>query len=91
MQFDRIWDNAKDGIDQDNQGNDQRPKQIERPVWVEAVLKDADGYITEPFLFTLKRRAYRDSYSSKGADGDRGAEAFQAGAPADVRRAVPAV
>ena len=63
LQFDRIWDNAKDGIDQDNQGNDQRPKQIERPVWVEAVLKDADGYITEPFLFTLKRRAYRDSYS----------------------------
>ncbi|MGC6587756.1 extracellular solute-binding protein [Paenibacillus sp. Dod16] len=55
LQFDRIWDNAKDGIDQDNQGNDLRPKQIERPVWVEAVLKDADGYITEPFLFYFEK------------------------------------
>lgn len=55
LQFDRIWDNTKDGIDQDNQGNDLRPKQIERPAWTRSVLQDADGYITEPLLFTLRR------------------------------------
>ena len=88
LQFDRIWDNAKDGIDQDNQGNDQRPKQIERPVWVEAVLKDADGYITEPFLFTLKRRAYRDSYAREPMV--IGELKLFKQERADVRRAVPA-
>lgn len=51
LQFDRIWGNAKDSVDRDNQGNDLRPRQIEHPAWIEAVLKDADGYETEPFLF----------------------------------------
>ncbi|MFD1174904.1 extracellular solute-binding protein [Paenibacillus puldeungensis] len=53
LQFDRIWDNEKPKIEQDNQGNDLRPKQVERPVWREAILKDSGGYVTEPFGFYL--------------------------------------
>lgn len=51
LQFDRIWDNAKPEIERDNQGNELRPKQVERPAWRETVFKDSDGYVTEPFRF----------------------------------------
>lgn len=51
LQFDRIWDNEKTKIEQDNQGNDLRPKQVERPAWREVTLKDSNGYVTEPFQF----------------------------------------
>lgn len=51
LQFDRIWDNEKPDIERDNQGNDLRPKQAERPEWRETLMEDSDGYITEPFRF----------------------------------------
>ncbi|WP_438431215.1 extracellular solute-binding protein [Gorillibacterium sp. sgz500922] len=51
LQFDRIWDNEKDTIEQDNQGNDLRPRQVEKPAWQEGLFKDSDGYEVEPFLF----------------------------------------
>lgn len=51
LQFDRIWDNQSDQLVQDNQGNDLRPRQVERPVWSEKAFQDSDGYENEPFLF----------------------------------------
>lgn len=51
LQFDRIWDNEKAEIERDNQGNDLRPKQAERPEWREVLMEDSGGYITEPFRF----------------------------------------
>ncbi|NIK77219.1 ABC-type glycerol-3-phosphate transport system substrate-binding protein [Paenibacillus castaneae] len=51
LQFDRIWDNQKAEIIQDNQGNDLRPKQVEKPRWSEKTFQDSDGYENEPFLF----------------------------------------
>lgn len=51
LQFDRIWDNQSDQLIQDNQGNDLRPRQVERPVWSEKAFQDSDGYENEPFLF----------------------------------------
>lgn len=51
LQFDRIWNNQKEQIVQDNQGNDLRPKQVEKPRWSEKAFQDSDGYEDAPFLF----------------------------------------
>jgi ABC-type glycerol-3-phosphate transport system substrate-binding protein len=51
LQFDRIWDNEKDQIEQDNRGNDLRPEQVEKPEWRTALLKDYEGYYEQPFQF----------------------------------------
>lgn len=51
LQFDRVWDNQSEQLVQDNQGNDLRPRQVERPVWSEKAFQDSDGYENEPFLF----------------------------------------
>lgn len=51
LQFDRIWNNQKPQVVQDNQGNDLRPKQVEKPRWNEKSFQDSNGYENEPFLF----------------------------------------
>lgn len=51
LQFDRVWDNQAAQVVQDNQGNDLRPKQVEKPRWSEKTFQDSDGYENEPFLF----------------------------------------
>lgn len=53
--FHRIWDNKLDEIRQDNQGNDLRPQQIEKPEWRETIFKDLEGYYQEPFSFYLTK------------------------------------
>lgn len=55
LQFDRIWDNQNAEIIRDNQGNDLRPKQVEKPRWSEKTFQDSDGYENEPFLFYFAR------------------------------------
>lgn len=58
LQFDRIWDNQLDGLMEDNQGNDLRPRQIEQPRWSEKAFQDSDGYENEPFLFFFSEGAH---------------------------------
>ena len=55
LQFDRVWSNEKDEVQQDNQGNDLRPKQVEKPRWVEEIFQDSDGYEQAPFKFYLEK------------------------------------
>lgn len=55
LQFDRIWDDQADQLVQDNQGNDLRPRQIEKPGWNEKTFQDSDGYENEPFLFHFSK------------------------------------
>lgn len=55
LQFDRIWSNLKEEVVRDNQGNELRPKQIEKPRWSEKLFQDSDGYENEPFLFYLSQ------------------------------------
>lgn len=44
----RIW--ADEGsIEQDNQGNDIRPRQVERPEWLEGGMRDKNAYRDEDF------------------------------------------
>ena len=55
LQFDRVWDNVLHENQVDNQGNDLRPQQMERPEWREGVFKDSDGYYERPFEFYLSQ------------------------------------
>jgi len=49
--FPRMWTNELEEVEQDNRGNDLRPRQVEAPQWQEAVFKDSEGYYLKPFLF----------------------------------------
>ncbi|GAA3400535.1 extracellular solute-binding protein [Paenibacillus hodogayensis] len=49
--FGRVWANEAPDIARDNRGNDIRPKQAERPIWQETVVRDAQGYYERPFQF----------------------------------------
>lgn len=53
VEFRRVWSNENDTIQKDNQGNEMKPKQVEKPVWEETRLEDADGFYAKPFLFYL--------------------------------------
>lgn len=55
LQFDRVWANEKDVVEQDNQGNDLRPRQVEQPRWLEETFQDSDGYEQTPFKFYLEK------------------------------------
>lgn len=46
--FHRVW-GANEAIKKDIYGNDIRPSQVEIPQWQQSYLKDAVGYITEPY------------------------------------------
>jgi ABC-type glycerol-3-phosphate transport system substrate-binding protein len=54
VEFRRIWVNARDRFQQDNQGNDLRPPQIERPAWIESIVRDSMGTYNEPLSFYLQ-------------------------------------
>lgn len=47
IEFSRIWSNKVNVWEQDNQGNDLKPQQIEKPVWVSSYLYDSEGYETD--------------------------------------------
>ncbi|MHA7965277.1 extracellular solute-binding protein [Paenibacillus sp. CAU 1782] len=53
LSFHRVWVNQNDEIEQDNRGNDLRPRQVESPIWQETLLRDTEGYYEEPYLFYL--------------------------------------
>ncbi len=46
IEFSRIWGNASEVWKKDNQGNDLREEQVEKPEWVEAYLQEAEGYVS---------------------------------------------
>ncbi|MDQ6417865.1 extracellular solute-binding protein [Paenibacillus sp. LHD-117] len=53
--FDRLWDNRHDEVQQDNRGNDLRPRQIEKPDWQMASFRDGEGRYEEPYSFYLEQ------------------------------------
>ncbi|MBD2869303.1 extracellular solute-binding protein [Paenibacillus sp. IB182493] len=65
LQFDRIWGNELEEAERDNRGNDLRPRQVERPEWREAMLKDVEGYYAEPFQFYLTEGKHTLSFVSQ--------------------------
>lgn len=54
ISFNRIWGNDGE-VTQDKFGNDIRPTQIEKPMWVESYLKDPVGYVTGNYQFYFKQ------------------------------------
>jgi ABC-type glycerol-3-phosphate transport system substrate-binding protein len=54
LAFYRVWGDAPGGVGKDNQGNEIRPAQIERPRWESAWFRDSQGFITEPYAFYLQ-------------------------------------
>jgi ABC-type glycerol-3-phosphate transport system substrate-binding protein len=51
LAFFRIWGDAQGGVRRDNQGNEIRPAQIEKPRWESASFSDPLGYTIEPYIF----------------------------------------
>ncbi len=51
LTFHRVWKNESDQVAQDNRDNDLRPRQVEAPMWQEALLRDTEGYYEEPYVF----------------------------------------
>jgi ABC-type glycerol-3-phosphate transport system substrate-binding protein len=56
LAFQRVWGDAGPSRF-DNQGNEIRAQQVEKPQWESAWFKDSLGYITEPYAFYLQRGA----------------------------------
>jgi ABC-type glycerol-3-phosphate transport system substrate-binding protein len=50
LSFQRIWGDADD-VRRDNQGNEIRPAQVEKPRWESAFFRDSLGYTAEPYEF----------------------------------------
>ncbi|AOZ94609.1 ABC transporter substrate-binding protein [Paenibacillus crassostreae] len=65
LHFDRIWDNELKEVQVDNQGNDLRPQQVERPNWREVVIKDSEGYFDRPFQFYFSKGDHTISLQSQ--------------------------
>ncbi|MFC4388607.1 extracellular solute-binding protein [Gracilibacillus marinus] len=64
LTFPRVWGNEKEVIEKDNRGNELRPRQIEKPMWREMLLRDAEGYYVEPYSFYLKEGLNKISLTS---------------------------
>ena len=56
LSFQRVWGDAGNSRF-DNQNNEIRPSQIEKPQWESARFRDSLGHITEPYSFYLREGA----------------------------------
>ena len=55
IEFSRVWVNTSDIWDEDTQGNDLKPTQMEAPEWLFSRFYDQDGYVTEPLSIFLTK------------------------------------
>ena len=62
--FKRVWGNKFSDIQRDRLGNDVRPSQTERPMWMEDVLRDSFGYYAEPYRFYFSKGKHTISFVS---------------------------
>jgi len=53
LSFLRVWGDGRSSRDFDNQGNQIRPSQVEKPRWESSWFRDSLGYVTEPYSFYL--------------------------------------
>jgi len=50
LRFHRVWGDGGP-VRKDSMGNEIRPAQVEKPMWMEVPLTDHTGYAAEPYLF----------------------------------------
>ncbi len=55
IEFSRIWTNRSDTWMVDNQGNDMKPRQVEKPEWLNRKLYDSEGYISDALSIYLTK------------------------------------
>ena len=74
ISFYRIWGNIEE-VEQDVNGNDIRPSQIELPEWTSSFFDDHIGYINEPYAFyfdagvnTIKLESVREPLMIKSIE-----------------------
>jgi len=53
LSFQRVWGDARESTF-DNQGNEIRPSQVEKPRWESSRFRDSLGFIVEPYTFYLR-------------------------------------
>ena len=53
LAFRRVWGDARENAF-DNQGNEIRASQVEKPRWENAWFRDSLGYVVEPYAFYLR-------------------------------------
>ena len=46
IEFSRVWGNESEVWKKDNQGNDLREKQVEKPEWIQSYLYESEGYVS---------------------------------------------
>lgn len=49
--LDRVWVDQEKEVLKDQNDNELRPRQIEGPQWIDATLRDSEGYYNEPYQF----------------------------------------
>ncbi|MCL2442913.1 MAG: extracellular solute-binding protein [Treponema sp.] len=54
LSFQRVWGDGGNSRF-DNQGNEIRPTQVEKPQWESAWFRDSLGYITQPYAFYFRQ------------------------------------
>ena len=59
LSFLRVWGDGRSSREMDNQGNQIRPSQVEKPRWESSWFRDSLGYVTEPYSFYLNAGANR--------------------------------
>jgi len=63
----RVWVNEND-IYTDSRGNQVRPSQVQKGMWLETVVGDIDGLFGEPLFFYLEKGTHEISFSSERAE-----------------------
>ena len=82
LTFQRIW--GGEGASRfDNQGNEIRPKQVEKPRWESAWFRDPLGYITDPYVFYFK--AGENTIRFTGINEPMAIRSFSLREPAETR------
>ncbi|MGE5613530.1 MAG: extracellular solute-binding protein [Bacillota bacterium] len=62
--FERIWGDREEGFIRDDRGNDLRPRQIEKPRWETAWVKDSEYFNEEPYLFYFDKGVHTISLTA---------------------------
>ncbi|WP_212940440.1 extracellular solute-binding protein [Paenibacillus antibioticophila] len=65
LKLPRVWGNRYDEIKVDNQGNDLRPQQIEKPMWRTLTMADTDGKYPDPYRIYLSAGRHQLTFVSQ--------------------------
>jgi ABC-type glycerol-3-phosphate transport system substrate-binding protein len=82
LTFQRVWGDSGNSRF-DNQGNEIRPGQVEKPRWESAWFRDSLGYITEPYSFYF--RAGQNVIRFEGINEPMAIRAFSLIAPVQTK------